>query len=335
MNNIKNPNATHDSLNEGLCLKSERNLPFLLRFSRYLKERFPLHQHGLLIVTFVFSAAAFSRICRHTQGFIPITQFIVGAVTTVLLFLLLRIADEFKDHSEDCRFRPYRAVPRGLISLRELGFIAMGIIIVQITINALLMPRMLPPCLFAMGYLALMSKEFFCSVWLKRHPIIYMLTHMAIMPIIDIYTTGLDWINSRVAPSSLLFLFLIISYSNGIVIEMGRKIRAREAEEPGVETYSALFGESGATVFWLLIVIVTFIIAVAASGMSGTGILGIPLLSVCLVSSLTPAVMFLKQPVQSKAKKIETAAGIWTLGMYLILGAAPMVTTFLKKIMHL
>ena len=42
------------------------------------------------------------------------------------------------------------------------------------------------------------------------------------------------------AASPGLFWFLIVSFFNGVVVEIGRKIRAREDEEEGVETYSSL-----------------------------------------------------------------------------------------------
>jgi 4-hydroxybenzoate polyprenyltransferase len=41
-----------------------------------------------------------------------------------------------------------------------------------------------------------------------------------------------------------LIIFLIVTFLNGVVIEIGRKIRAKEAEEVGVETYSYLWEKS-------------------------------------------------------------------------------------------
>ena len=40
------------------------------------------------------------------------------------------------------------------------------------------------------AYLAVMYKEFFVRDWLKRWPIVYMVSHMAIMPLIDLFATG-------------------------------------------------------------------------------------------------------------------------------------------------
>jgi 4-hydroxybenzoate polyprenyltransferase len=311
----------------------EKLLPLPARMWRYLKERFPLHQHGPLIIAFAFSAASYSRVCRGEPGLIHPLQFAVGSATAVMFFMLLRIADEFKDFTDDSLFRPYRAVPRGLVSLTELGCFAALIIMLQLTLNYLFMPRMLIPLLIGLFYLFLMSREFFVPIWLKRHPMTYMLSHMLIMPVIDLYTTGLDWLNAGANPPSSLVYFLIISFSNGIVIEVGRKIRARDAEEKGVETYSSLYGEAVATVSWLAVVWVTFALAAAASIKSGAGKTGIPLLACCLVICSVPAIRFLSNRTQKMAHKIETAAGIWTIGMYLILGATPVIVLWLNSLL--
>ena len=42
-------------------------------------------------------------------------------VSCLLFFFTLRVSDEFKDHEEDARWRPYRACREGLVTLRELG----------------------------------------------------------------------------------------------------------------------------------------------------------------------------------------------------------------------
>ena len=117
-----------------------------------------------------------------------------------------------------------------------------------------------------LGFIAIMTKEFFVSKWLKSHPIVYMLSHIAVMPVIDFYTTGLDWINAGEKDPEGLIFFLLVTFLNGLVIEIGRKIRAEEAEEHGVETYSFLWGVKKATVVWLSLLGLTFVIANLARG---------------------------------------------------------------------
>jgi 4-hydroxybenzoate polyprenyltransferase len=291
----------------------------------YQSERFPIFQHGLMVLTFTFSAASFSRICRGEIGFIEPIHFVAGFLSSLGFFCLLRLFDEFKDAEEDAQYRPYRAVPRGLVSLKELGWLAVLVIACQVTVNLFVMPKMLWAYALALLYIALMSKEFFVAEWLKKRPLLYMASHMMVMPLIDFYTTGLDWINAGVlAPKGLVF-FLVVTFLNGIVIEFGRKIRAEEAEEEGVETYSALYGAKKASIAWLGILLMTFAFAVMASYVAGFGKQAILFLIPFLLICALPACLFLKKQTQTYAKKIELASGVWTIGMYLTLGAVPML----------
>src|SRR5262249_27120361 len=78
--------------------------------------------------------------------------------------------------------------------------------------------------------------------WLKKRHILYMVSHMAIMPLVDFYATACDWWpTGEGAPRGLIW-FVVVSYFNGMVIEIGRKIRGPQDEEVGVNTYSALWG---------------------------------------------------------------------------------------------
>ncbi|MGE3801455.1 MAG: UbiA family prenyltransferase [Candidatus Kapaibacterium sp.] len=310
-------------------MKNERS--FLSRFAEYQKERFPLLAHGPLILVFTFSAISYSRVCRGADGFISVAEFAVGGLTAISFFLLLRLFDEFKDAEEDARYRPYRPVPRGLVTLRELRTLGITLTLFFVAANALLMPRTIPAILLVLFYMVLMSKEFFVRDWLKRHPVTYMLSHMVIMPMIDFYTTGLDWLNAGVSPPQGLEFFLLVTFLNGVVIEMGRKIRAPKDEEEGVETYSALYGSKRAALIWLCVVFVTWGSAVLASNYAGYGNAGIIALSAVLLLCSIPALLFANTLSPKYAKRIETAAGVWTIGMYLTLGGVPMITRWISS----
>ena len=96
---------------------------------------------------------------------------VVAFVTCLLFFLRLRIADEFKDFEEDSRYRPYRPVPRGLVTLRELGWVGVGAAVIQLALAVWLAPFLIIVLLAGWAYLALMSHEFFAREWLKARPV--------------------------------------------------------------------------------------------------------------------------------------------------------------------
>ena len=212
------------------------------RFWLYQRERFPLGAYALLITVFTFSAAAYSRMIRGAPGFIDLRLFLIGAATCLVFFFWLRILDEHKDADIDRRFRPELPVPRGLIELRELRSIGLAALALVLTLNAVFAPVMLWAAAVVAFWAALMTKEFFIRDWLRSRIGAYLVTHMAIMPIIDAYTTGLDWLAGGVGPHEGLTLFLVVTFLNGTLMEIGRKMRSPEAEREGVDTYTKAWG---------------------------------------------------------------------------------------------
>lgn len=303
--------------------------PFLIRFIQYQNERFPIIVHGLLISIFTFSAISYSRICRGAAGFISMKDFLVGIFATVSLFFLVRIFDEFKDREDDARFRSYLPVPRGLISLKELRNVGLVTAALQLIVLIWFQPRMLWLYMIVIGYLLLMGVEFFVPQWLKARQIIYVTSHMFIIPLVDVYSTGLDWGLEDATPSLGLLFFFAVSYMNGLVLEFGRKIRAPHKEEEGVVSYTGMYGTKGGTMVWLGTLLVTLIISLIASGFAGYGILGYGILIGFFILCAIPAILFLQNHTESRSKMIEYASGLWTAAMYLTLGGVPMLNQLL------
>ncbi len=309
----------------------ENNSSFLKRFYIYQKERFSFLGHGLIVTSFSFSAISYSRICRGATGFINTNIFIAGIFITISLFFLVRIFDEFKDADDDAKFRSDLPVPRGLISLLELGSIAVIIIIFQIIVILLFFSQMIVFYLIVMFYLLLMGKEFFIPDWLKRHRFWYVTSHMFIIPLVDMYASGLDWKLSNVNPPKGLIFFFAVSYMNGVVLEIGRKIRIPQNESEGVLTYSALLGVNKATYLWIFILIITLILSIIASAFAGYGRIIFIILTGCFFLCSFPAFAFLFKKSKKLSKTIEYASALWTIAMYLTLGGGPIISKFFFK----
>lgn len=290
-----------------------------MRWWTYQKERFPIFQHGLLVAAFSSSAVAFSAmLCGLTPSW---KAFLVAFITVFLFFLQLRIADEFKDAEEDAKYRPYRAVPRGLVSLRALGILFTIAAAGQLALTLWLDSRLLILLLITWAYLALMSVEFFARDWLKTRHITYLWTHMMIMPLVDLFATSCLWLPASAVPNKLgLTFFLIASFFNGIVIEIGRKLRQPEAEQTGVPTYSKLWGLRKASWIWASCVLITATFAtLAASHIQFI----IPTLCI-LIPVLAWTIWTACQSNRTNSKRFELLSGIWTLALYLSLGLIPL-----------
>jgi len=288
----------------------------------YQNERFPLFAHGPLIAAFSACAVAFSSMLRGAPP--PGWQsYLTAFGVCLLMFLQLRIADEFKDFDEDSRYRPYRPVPRGLVQLRELGWIGAFTALLQLGLALWWSARLVPLLLVTWAYLALMTREFFVRDWIREQPITYLWTHMLILPLTDLYATACDWVVAGNTPPTGLGWFIAVSFFNGIGLEIGRKTRAPGDEEEGVRTYSRLWGRGTAAAAWWGALAVTAGCAVAASGAFNGQKMTLLILGGLLAIAGLLAARFVVRPVHATARWLEHFSGLWTLATYLSLGAVP------------
>jgi 4-hydroxybenzoate polyprenyltransferase len=311
-------------INLPVHFSSARRLTFLNRLFIYQRERFPLFGHAPLIFAFSFSAVSYSSLLRGQMNLPDFLAVAVAFVSSLIFFLQLRIADEFKDFEEDSRYRPYRPVPRGVIKLRELGIIGFLGATLQMSLAIWLRPALVILLVAAWAYLALMSVEFFARDWLKARPFTYMWTHMLIMPLVDLYATSCDWLAKGESQPRGLIWFLAASFSNGVVIEIGRKIRAPQDEETGVQTYTALWGRKRAVASWLIALAVTALFALLAAREINYLLPVYIILELLFVAASFVSVRFITRPTTRQAKAFELVSAAWTLALYLSLGAAPL-----------
>jgi 4-hydroxybenzoate polyprenyltransferase len=146
---------------------------------------------------------------------------------------------------------------------------------------------------------------------------------MLIMPLVDFYATGCDWLAGGVRAPHGLGWFLGASFFNGVVIETGRKLRAPADEEKGVGTYTTLWGVSRAPVVWLVVLATTAFCAWQAARPLGSAFVVGSILGALWLLALAVVINFRAAPTEGKGKRFETLSGIWTLALYLTLGALP------------
>ena len=218
---------------------------------------------------FVGAAVAYSFRLRCGRPPFPWMESLVAFACVFLLFLEIRIADEFKDREDDACYRRYRPVPRGLVTLSELRAVGAAAGFVQLALVLWLDTALVPLLLAVWAYLALMTKEFFARVWLRAHPIAYLGTHMLNIPLITVFATAFDWRVAREPlPPGLLWM-PATTFFVCLGLEIGRKIRAAADEEHGVETYSLLWGRNRAAAAWT-----AALLAAGACGLGAAGRIG-------------------------------------------------------------
>lgn len=312
-----------------MTMIEENTLPFAARFWRYQSERFPFAKNGLLIAAFASSAVCLSALLRGQAAFPAPGVFLSAFATLLGFFLLLRIADEFKDAETDRAHRPERPVPRGLVTLRELALLGLATVLAQALIAVGHGLPLLAMLALVWMYMALMSAEFFVPDWLRRRPAVYMISHMAIMPLIDLFATACDWMTATGSPPPGLLCFLLLSFFNGLVLEIGRKTWAPSMERPGVESYSASWGLGPALGCWLAAATASCALALTVARQIDFLLPAAGVLLGFLALMAITAWRFHSEKSAKQAKTTETLAGLWVFLNYLLLGLVPMTAEVL------
>jgi 4-hydroxybenzoate polyprenyltransferase len=170
-----------------------------------------------------------------------------------------------------------------------------------------------------------MTREFFVRDWLRAHPTAYLLTHMAIMPLIDGYTTGLDWLGAGLRLPHGLGAFLAVTFANGMLVEIGRKLRAPADEREGVDTYTAAWGLRVAPAVWLVLLVAAAALALLALRHVGSGVPEIAVIGVALAWAAFQGLGFMRRPNARSSAAVERASQIWMFATYVALGTLPFV----------
>ncbi|MBC7545087.1 MAG: hypothetical protein H7338_20365 [Candidatus Sericytochromatia bacterium] len=296
------------------------------RWAAYFKERFKIGTN-LIATALLVGAAAMASLRLHEL--MPTTA-VLGPLSLisavyVLIFLHLRVFDEHKDYAVDSVRFPQRVLSKGWVTLPQLRRIANVAIPLEVIIAGLVGPRFLVATLTLIAYSLLMLKEFFVADWLKRHMVLYGMSHMAILflMVLGVFVG----IGDRLPPGFQPFASPLLIYGGTIYawvysLEIARKIRAPEKEMPDVDTYSKILGPTGA------------IIAVIACQLAGLGLLAISRLPVPLTAWYVIGGMTLLEviimaavaarPTAAKLAKLDNVAALpfLTLQLALIIGWA-------------
>lgn len=293
-------------------------LGFVARWTTYFGERFPPLQYAVALGVFAFATLAYSAASAGVLRFPGAYSSFVAFAVTFLTFLQLRIHDEFKDYEEDCRYRPERPVPRGLVtleSLQRLMWLAAG---VQLALSATLGLSLVIALAAILTYSWLMRVEFFARAWLKQHAGAYVLSHMLIIPLITIYVA----LCGATASVDRLAWYLAFGYANFCVFEIGRKIWAPAEERTGVETYTTLWGPFRAVAAWLGAIYAAGITGAIAAHAVGVAV---PVTAAAaLIGILATAIgaRFVWRPASVKGSWFRASSALWFLGIHVVLGGA-------------
>ena len=320
-------------------------------FKIYLNERFPLGKNSFFVLIFTLSGYIYTGLLYNSKIIKPILLKEINRASLLwdkeidkvpiiwykllslfiiifMFFFQLRITDEFKDYEEDLKYRPYRPVQRGIISLKALGKIGISTVIIQIILAHVINPKLIYFMLLVWIYMFLMTKEFFIKNWLTERILIYAFSHVVIMIFITlVIVKGTGYILQDHFSETLylllekyeknIFVGLIplfaLNYLNGIVLEIGRKTRKANEEEHGVQTYSKLWGRKKVVFILCILYVIEYIFVLF--GLSNINkeffLVGQLILTITLILSVYFMIKFLKKDLTGKIP--ENISGIWIL----------------------
>jgi len=319
-------------------------------FKIYLNERFPLGKNSIFVLIFTLSGYIYTGLLYNSKIInqifskeikvpMPWHKIVALFIIIFMFFLQLRITDEFKDYEEDLKYRAYRPVQRGVVTLKALGKIGIATVIIQIILAYVIDFKIIYFMIIVWFYMFLMAKEFFIKEWLTKRILIYALSHVVIMIFITLVIVNatqyivlgeaeniikfgaLQWYRHNI-DIALIPLFTL-NYLNGIVLEIGRKTRRADEEEHGVQTYSKLWGKKKAAVILSLLFAVEYFLVIL--GLSYTYekyflFSGLVLL-IILIISIYFMIKFLKKDLSGKI--VESVSGLWIVFSSMGLGLLP------------
>ena len=346
-------------MNESNINSKKSIIQYIKNFKIYLNERFPLGKNSFFVLIFTLSGYIYTGLLYNSKIITPILSKEVNRVSLLwdkeidkvpmiwykllplfiiifMFFFQLRITDEFKDYEEDLKYRSYRPVQRGIISLKTLRKIGIATVIVQIILAHVINPKLIYFMLLVWIYMFLMTKEFFIKNWLTERILIYALSHVVIMVFITLVIVEAT---QYIVPKNIFDVFILqryrhnidfaliplfaLNYLNGIVLEIGRKTRRADEEEHGVQTYSKLWGRKKAVVVLSLLFVIEyfFVILGLAHTYKEYFLFGGLTLLVILIVSIYFMVKFLKKNLSGKI--VEAVSGLWIIFSSMSLGLLP------------
>ncbi|HPQ39069.1 MAG TPA: UbiA family prenyltransferase, partial [bacterium] len=294
--------------------------PFVKRLWAYFQERFPIMGYGVLIISYYSSNQFLSHALNrpgepmHYSG-----RSLAGGVILLCIFFHLRVFDEHKDYADDCKHYPHRVLQQGLITLRQLKWLSAAAIATELILAICLGFPVLSAVLIALAFSLLMLKEFFAGEWLKRHFLLYAVSHMLIMPLLALIVYSISTRRFPWHAPGWFWVYAFVGFFVTFNWEISRKIRAPGDEVQGVGSYSRMWGVYGAAYAVLLVrVIDTLMVALVGWHLGVSpwfyGALT-ALYLVCLIGFLD----FRFRTSTRTAKRMEIYAGIYIIAFDLTL----------------
>lgn len=210
-----------------------------------IRERFPPGSYLPMVTVFAVANMLVAALFLPVEK-IPVHISVIVWCLTLSFFFRLRLFDELKDVEVDKINNPTRPLARGVLSITSVKSMIAALILFELLVTNFLSTSALFMQVLAVSYSLLMYKEFFIGKWLRPKLTLYAVTHTAVSIALGFaiisQCSGFD---VRNFPKEIILLGLVNWFLFN-VFEFARKTFAEEEESAHSDSYSKLYGKTGA-----------------------------------------------------------------------------------------
>jgi 4-hydroxybenzoate polyprenyltransferase len=227
------------------------------RYALYIRERFsPLQMLPLALLFGV----AIGTLVPDSAGKEVEALRIVAVVVALLLFLFrLRLLDDIKDHQHDIQHHGERPGARGIVSQRELGVAAVLVAVVEGVIALQFGLHAGVAFLLMSGYSVALFLEALYHDRMRLSFTLYISIHELLLVPLLVYLFLIAGVALPNLFSGTFFLVVLYFAALFFMLEVARKLRAKDREGTGHDTYTAHYGVFGASALLASCAAVSFV----------------------------------------------------------------------------
>lgn len=290
---------------------------------QFTKERFGALSHIITIVVFIAAHILIAKSIHSTSfSFINALMLLLGVTA---FYFKLRLYDEVKDYEFDVIINKTRPLPRGLLSHKDMYRGMLVCILIEIITFSLQGLNASISIILAIIYSLIMYKEFFIADKIRPYLTTYAIVHTIVTSLLSFaifsFLTGLSIID--VVTNTVYLSFALANWLLFNIFEFGKKTFATSEERENVDTYSSLFGRTGAVALVASQSVLASYLALNLSGANQEIIFGGMglLLAITLILSLR----YVFTNKKESAKHYRNFSSVYIVIFYLILIIAHLI----------
>lgn len=227
----------------------------------YQRERFPL---AVLVLGFLPPILSSTALLSSEPRFLPIT---LALLLSLAYLFRIRVADDHRDFDHDNEHHPDRPIQRGAAALSDLEWPRRLALVLMLACAAFLSPLALALTVAALLYSALAARDFFQGAQFRHRFFLHNAAHLFQMVLLQAIIYASFYEGGTLG--SAFTLHALALFIGTVIYEVLRKIRTKDEEGTGNDSYSARLGFRSSVILVSVLLAADALLFVALSGASG------------------------------------------------------------------